>query len=311
MKIKQPIFSPDTAHPMAHCATLAVLPDGQLISAWYAGSAECAPDVVIFAATYHELTWSHPRVIARVPGLSLGQPVLLPLGNGDLVLFFVILPDRGGWRQARPFCQRSQDGSYTWSAPQPLLNYPGLMFRARPMRLAGRIILPVYDEITWQSRMLLSDDAALTWKLTAPITTPQGNIQPSLARLDDGRLLAYLRTGEKGGWIWRTSSSDNGETWETPNPTHLPNPNSGIDLLRTQSGRLILAYNPSASQRTPLAVTTAGQQENWQPPHLLEDGPGEYSYPALAQTPDGLIHLVYTWRRQTIAHICFSETWLG
>ena len=114
-----------------------------------------------------------------------------------------------------------------------------------------------------------------------------------------------------GGWIWRTISLDQGETWETPTPTALPNPNSGIDLLGLQSGKLVLAYNPSDRQRTPLWVAISGEDENWQAARVLEQGPGEFSYPALAQAADETIHLVYTFKRQHIQHAHFSESWLS
>jgi hypothetical protein len=82
------------------------------------------------------------------------------------------------------------DYGETWDAPRQIMDYPGLMFRSHPLNLPGRIILPVYDENTWQSRMLLSDDDGNTWRLTLPISTLPGNIQPCLAPLSDGRLLA-------------------------------------------------------------------------------------------------------------------------
>jgi predicted neuraminidase len=216
-----------------------------------------------------------------------------------------------GWRRAQPFWQRSWDGGQTWESPRQIMEYPGLMFRSHPLVLPGRIILPVYDENTWQSCMLLSDDDGHSWRLTRPISTPPGNIQPCLAPLSDGRLLAYLRTGGSGGWIWRTTSLDGGETWGTPTPTDIPNPNSGIDLLRLQSGKLALAYNPSDRLRTPLCVAIAGNDERWQAQRTMEEGRGEYSYPALFQAPDGIIHLVYTYKRQYIQHARFSESWLA
>jgi predicted neuraminidase len=40
---------------------------------------------------------------------------------------------------------------------------------------------------------------------------------------------------------------------------------------------------------------------------VLEDGAGEYSYPALLETSDGMIHIVYTYRRRSIGHIMFAE----
>jgi predicted neuraminidase len=324
---KCPIFQPNTERPMAHCATLAARSDEALLAAWYAGSREGAADVAILSAVWQGANWSEPQVIVQVTGHSLGQPVFLPRPDGEVWLFYVIIdgleqrpPLRrevdalspvSGWRRAQPFWQRSRDGGETWEAPQQIMDYPGLMFRSHPLILPGRILLPVYDENTWQSRMLLSEDEAQSWRLTAPISTPPGNIQPCLAPLSDGRLLAYLRTGGPGGWIWRTTSSDGGVTWKVPTPTDLPNPNSGIDLLGLQSGSLALAYNPSVSQRTPLWVRLAGEDERWQTQRTLEEGSGEFSYPALFQAADGIIHLVYTYKRQYIQHARFTESWLA
>jgi predicted neuraminidase len=41
----------------------------------------------------------------------------------------------------------------------------------------------------------------------------------------------------------------------------------------------------------------------WTPAVVLEDKPGEYSYPAVVQSSDGLVHVTYTWKRQKIKHV--------
>jgi predicted neuraminidase len=313
LPFRTPVTPQLRGRPFAHCATLTALPDGSLLAAWFAGSYETAPDVAILGAHLDALgtTWSPPWVLVDVPGYSAGQPVFLSRPHGELWLFFVVIDSgESGWTGARPYRQRSSDGGRSWTDRELLLEYPGLMFRSRPLIVAGRILVPMYDENTWQSRMLISDDGGQSWHLTTPIDSPPGNIHPTLVELDGGRLLAYLRPGGKGGAIWRAESADGGETWSNPTPTRLPNPNSGFDLLRLHSGRLALAFNNSDQLRTPLCVALARQGEQWDRVRTLEDALGEFSYPTLAQTHDGQIHTVYTYRREYIQYAGFSEKWL-
>lgn len=305
-----PVFDQLTDHPSVHCATLTELPSGRLLSAWFGGSQEMASDVVILAADIEPQSeqWSVPRVIAQVPGYSLGQPVFLPHSSGELWLFFDVIVGKH-WRDAQPHWQRSVDDGISWSQPQQLFDYPGFMFRSRPCRVGDRIILPAYDENTWQSRMLISDDEGASWRIGTPIDTPQGNIHATLVQHEQG-LLAYLRTGDTGGVIWRMESADRGDTWSTPSPTQFPNPNSGIDLLRLHSGGLVLAYNHSDRLRTPLCLVYAADGERFTQMQTLENEEGEFSYPTLFQDGRGFIHCVYTYRREHIQHACFDEEWL-
>lgn len=309
---KKPIFEQLYERPMAHCATLTQPDDGTLLAAWFGGAYETAPDVAILAARY-DLTadrWSAPQIIAEVPGKSLGQPLFMTRPDGELWFFYVV--NMGvDWTTSQPFWRRSVDGGATWSEPQHLMDYPGLMFRSRAVVLPGRIIIPAYDENTWESRMMISDDDGRSWRLGAPIVTPNGNIHACIVQRSDGVLVAYLRPGVGGGALWRITSNDGGDTWTTPTLTDLPNPNAGFDLLRLASGRLALAYNPSATLRTPLCVALADEDEQWGPPRVLEDAHAEFSYPALVQVADGRIHAVYTYRREHIHHACFDESWLA
>ncbi len=86
----------------------------------------------------------------------------------------------------------------------------------------------------------------------------------------------------------------------------LPNPNpglgSGIDGLVLRDGRGLLVYNHSTVERTPLNVALSEDGRTWRMAAVLEDAPGEYSYPAVIQGVDGRVHVVYTWQRRRIKH---------
>jgi predicted neuraminidase len=78
-----------------------------------------------------------------------------------------------------------------------------------------------------------------------------------------------------------------------------------------KDGRQLLVYNhvlPPGKEikgaRTPLNVAVSKDGINWYASAILEDSPiSQYSYPSVIQTSDGMVHVVYTWRRQKIKHV--------
>jgi len=74
--------------------------------------------------------------------------------------------------------------------------------------------------------------------------------------------------------------------------------------------RALLVYNPTRhgkdwwDGRGTLAVALSGDGEHWTKVLTLEDAPGaEFSYPAVIQSRDGRVHIVYTWKRLRIKHV--------
>jgi alpha-L-rhamnosidase len=91
----------------------------------------------------------------------------------------------------------------------------------------------------------------------------------------------------------------------------MPNNNSGTDAVTLQDGRQLLVYNhvlPPEGQakgpRTPLNVAISQDGKQWYAALVLEDSPiSQYSYPSVIQSADGMVHIVYTWRRQRIKYV--------
>ncbi|RYG43654.1 MAG: sialidase, partial [Chitinophagaceae bacterium] len=56
--------------------------------------------------------------------------------------------------------------------------------------------------------------------------------------------------------------------------------------------------------RTPLNVAISNDGKKWYAAAILEDSPiSQYSYPSVIQSADGMVHVVYTWRRQKIKYV--------
>jgi cyclophilin family peptidyl-prolyl cis-trans isomerase len=106
------------------------------------------------------------------------------------------------------------------------------------------------------------------------------------------------------GRIFESRSADGGETWTPPEPTVFPNPNAGIDAVTLGDGRHVLVYNPVTEGRGILAVAFSRDGKTWERVLTFEEEKGaEFSYPAVIQTRDGLVHITYTWKRQRIRHV--------
>ena len=73
--------------------------------------------------------------------------------------------------------------------------------------------------------------------------------------------------------------------------------------LWTHDGRALVVYNHTSRGRSPLNMAVSSDGKTWKAALVLEDQPGEYSYPAVIQTADGLVHVTYTWKRQRIKHV--------
>ncbi|MEI6326022.1 MAG: exo-alpha-sialidase, partial [Gemmataceae bacterium] len=150
------------------------------------------------------------------------------------------------------------------------------------------------------------DTALTTWSRIVPSAgePPIDAIQPSILFLGGGKYLALGRSRQKQ--LFMTRSDDGGNSWGELSLLDVPNPNSGTDAVTLKDGRHLLVYNPVTKGRTPLSVALSTDGLKWKKILDLETEPGEFSYPAIIQAADGKVHILYTWKRKTIAHVEFD-----
>jgi predicted neuraminidase len=295
----------------AHASTIAETRDG-LVAAWFGGTKEGAPDVAIFSSRQVNGVWTAPVEVAtgvQTDGTRFPcwNPVLFETSSGTLTLFYKVGPNPRAWWGMR---RVSRDAGRTWSDAERLPD--GILgpIKNKPVRLAdGTILSPSSTESTdqpsvWRVHFERSTDAGRTWTVVHPAKSPTGDvdaIQPSILIHPGGRLQAVGRT--RAGRVFETSSSDGGRSWSALTLTALPNPSAGTDATTLKDGRHLIVYNPTEKGRTPLSVAMSSDGKTWNPVLVLEQEPGEYSYPAVIQTADGLVHITYTWRRERVRHV--------
>ena len=138
-----------------------------------------------------------------------------------------------------------------------------------------------------------------------------GAIQPTILIHQNDTLQILCRT--ENSVISESWSYDNGSTWSKMQAIGLPNPNSGFDGVTLEDGRHLLVYNPTDQNwgdRVPLTVAVSKDGKDWIDFMELESvtdpettDEEEYSYPSIIQSEDGLVHIVYTWNRQTVKYV--------
>uniref|UniRef100_UPI0032162B93 sialidase family protein n=1 Tax=uncultured Draconibacterium sp. TaxID=1573823 RepID=UPI0032162B93 len=305
--------SEDVWFPSCHASTIEETSEG-LIASWFGGTAEKNPDVGIWVSRFVNGKWTRPVEAAngiqhkelRYPTWN---PVLFNTGK-EIQLYYKEGPNCSDWWGERI---TSDDNGKTWSTPVRLPEEIWGPIKNKPVLLSnGELLCPSSTELTgWQVHMEITPDMGKTWERTKSLNDGKktGAIQPTIFLHKNGKLQALNRS--KNQMILSTWSEDNGRIWTDLEPVDLPNPNSGIDGVTLKDGRHVLIYNhikPSKTwgDRNILNLAISKDGITWEAGVLLEYDPdkdSEYSYPAVIQTKDGMVHITYTWNRKLIKHV--------
>lgn len=308
-----------------HPATMTQLDNGDLYASYYGGSGEYEEDSRVYGMRQKkgQRKWSAPEVIADTPFLGEGNSVVWQAPDGLVWLFYV---QRYGdtWSDSRVNAKISRDGAKTWSDGFVIGFEQGTMCRGLPIVLNdGDYLLPLYHETGHDQEKTSADTCSFflrhnpktrSWTPTNCIVSEKGNLQAEPVQIDDNHLLAYIRRGggflpDEIGYIIKAESTDGGRSWGPGTNTAFPNPNAAVSLLKLKNGHLLLIFNESMNERTPLtAAISTDNGATWPYKKNLATGPFDYAYPCAIQTKDGKIHVIFTQdERQTVKQAIFSE----
>lgn len=293
--------------------------------------------------------WTRAAVAARETGWAFENPALFESPSGLVWLFYTSQRADAGQSDAQIFYRTSRDAGKGWTAPKLVFSKPGSFDRQRLVVVGNQWLLPMYytpgSAADDYSAVQISVDQGHDWK-ECVVPDSDGLVQPDVIELSPHRLVTFFRS-RFADWVY-SSSSEDGCSWAVPRPTQIPNNNSSVQATRLKDGHLVIAFNnlqatttrgkTQSTARWPISVAlSVDGGRSWPWVRDVDIGQGvpqepipnvmagtnvtsekkaffehliDYSYPTVIQTPDGMIHMAYTYRRRTIKYATFDEGWI-
>lgn len=295
-------------HPpfqFCHAATVDIC-DETLLVAFLGGNYKNREQTSIWLITGNHNRQTPPRRVAsgnlnKKTTQPCWNPVLYCENEKSTFLYYKVGPSPENWQG---YFIHSTDAGTTWSSPTLIPEHISGPTRNKPVAVNNTtLLIPGSTESreSWQINFNILHEKTI---IEVPNPSRYQCIQPCLLRHSDTAFSALCRT--RHGFIARTASNDSGKTWAALTLTHLPNPNSAIDCLSRDNLGHFLVYNNDPQKRTHLDLAFSQDGKQWASLLTLEDGEGEFSYPSLAMSKDGTMHIVYTWNRKNIRHVILT-----
>lgn len=285
-------------------------PDGALWLLWTAQVSGHQDTAIVRRRISHDggATWGPIGTLLDRPGLFIRQPIIVtPNGEWLLPAWLCPTPPAGAWRgdDDTALVMVSRDEGKTWTAH----DVPGSTgcVHMDILPLKDGTLLAVYRS-RWADFVYASRSAdGITWSAPEPTELPNNNSSIQATVLANGHVaIAYNHSSAENATGRRLSLYDDigGEL-----PAEAP------------------AGARSAFWGAPRAPMTIAISEDggrtWPHRRDVEVGDGycltnnskdqlnrEFSYPSILQTPDGALHLAFTYWRQAIKYVRVSEAWV-
>ena len=308
--IQENLLWQGTAQTGCKPGSLCQTQDGTLLAVWYGGQEFCGnenEETNLWLARYQDGIWSKPECVYQKVGYHVWNPVLFALPAGKIKLYFrefqPLVPEpqkeKFGVREFIYHTLESDDNGISWNTLKTLPDAFSGPAKSSPYKVTDTTWL-IPSTKDGKSRLEYTNNAGKTWQIIGPILREDGSsnmTEPCIVAAEDGSYLIYLRNRQQESatrHIMLANFHLDTLSISFAIETNIPNPDSGIDVIKLQNGCFLMAANPSYTDRTSLVLYRSNDKGiTWQKALTLEGGPGAFAQPTLLQSSDGKVHVLY------------------
>ena len=237
----------------------------------------------------------------------------LRLHSGEICHFY---GKKNSIKDLKFYKKISSDDGQHWSKPvcvTPCAGYMQLTNNGAIQLKSGRILFAVSHTPGinhFKCFTSFSDDSGKTWKKGRTVIDlpKRGADEPKVIELKDGRVMMIIRN--QLGYIYKSYSSDGGDTWSKPEPMSLVSSESPAAINRIpQTGDLLIIWNNvfnlddgshHCGGRCPLtAAISRDDGEKWENMKNIEaDRKNDYGYPSITFVGEKVLLTYYVGNYQ-------------
>lgn len=250
------------------------------------------------------LSWSEPRILFNEPGTFIRQPVV-SLEDGALVVPTFKCRSEPGLRWVGnddiSAVRVSRDQGKTWSERVVPDSFGAVHMAIR--KLKDQSYLALFRS-RWADHVYLSTSTdGIDWSTPTPTDLPNPNAGICFDVLPTGRILAVYNHSSKANAKGRREGLYDDIV-------------DADDVRKTQGAQHAGKEAFWGAPRAPLSLAWSDDNGKTWRHRILEDGDGycmtnnseqklnrELSYPSIALSPDGTVHIAFTYWRQKIKYV--------